>query len=183
MLASMSKQLISEFKVGFDGTLNIQAAMIQSLDEKFTDQINSAFDFLGEKRNVQVEQMMTDVADIKRATDVARAVDTTKATDVDDVKTAVSDIKKATDDAKAAALAAQLTAKQPIEKVTDMSGSSRAPSEASTEAGGTFSYSYLGAAKAQESKAPAPRAATALPPRVSDSMPGRRAPRTTATSL
>ena len=175
MFASTSKQLISEVKVGFDETLNIQNARTQSLDEKFTDQINSAFDLLSEKHNVQVEQMMTDVADIKKATDVARAADIKKATDVDDIRKAVSDIKKATDDVKAAALAAQPPAKQAVEKVTDMkddmkNGSSRALSEASTEAGGTFSYSYLGAAKAQESKAPAPRAATALPPRVADSI-------------
>ena len=157
MFVSTSKQLISEIKVGFDGTLNIQNAKTQSFDEKFTEQINSAVDLLSEKQNVQVEKMMIDVADIKKATD--------------DAKAAVTDIKKATDDAKAAALAAQLTAKQAIEKITDRkddinkNGSSRAPSEASTEAGGAFRFSYLNAAKAQEDKAPAPRAAPALPPR------------------
>ena len=38
-------------------------------------------------------------------------------------------------------------------------GFSRAPSEASTEAGGAFRFSYLNAAKAQEDRAPALRAA------------------------
>jgi hypothetical protein len=157
MFASTSKQLISEIKVGFDETLNIQNAKIQSLDEKFSNQINSAVDILSEKHIEQVEKMRMDVADIKKASD--------------DAKEAVKDIKKATDDAKAAALTAQLTAKQAIEKITDMKDDyakncgSRAPSEASTEAGGAFRYSYLDAAKAREDKAQAPRAAPALPPR------------------
>ena len=167
MFASTSNQLINEIKVGFDETLNIQNAKIQSLGEKFTDQINSAVDLLSEKHSEQGEKMMIDVADIKKATD--------------DAKAAVTDIKKATDDAKAAALAAQLTAKQAIEKVTDMkddtkNGSSRAPSEASTEAGGAFHSSYLGAARAQEVKAPATCAATALPPRVAGSPGTQKSP-------
>ena len=169
MFASTSKHLISEIKVGFDETLSIQNAKIQSLDERFTNQINSAFDIMSEKHTVQVEQMMTDVADIKKATDYTKAADKKKTKDVEDIKKAVSDIKKATDDAKAAALAAQLTAKQAIEKVTDMrddfkNGSSKAPSEASIEVGGAFPFSYLSAAKAQEARAPATRAAPALPP-------------------
>ena len=160
MFAPTSKQLISEVKVGFDETLNIQNAKIQSLGEKFTDQINTAVDFLSAKHVEQFEKMRTDVSDIKKASD--------------DAKAAMSDIKKASDDAKAAAHAAQLSAKQAIEKIADvkddiMKGGSRAPSEASTEAGGAFNFSYLAAAKAQEVKAPATRAATALPPRAADS--------------
>ena len=159
MFASTSKHLISEIKVGFDETLNIQNAKIQSLDEKFTDQINTAVDCLSAKHVEQLEKLRTDVSDIKKASD--------------DAKAAVTDIKKASEDAKAAAHSAQLSANQAIEKIADikddiMKGGSRAPSEASTEAGGAFNFSYLAAAKAQEVKAPATRAATALPPRAAD---------------
>ena len=165
MFASTSKQIISEIKEGFDETLDIQNAKIQSLDEKFTEQINAAVDMLSEKPSEQVEKVMKDVSDIKKVTDDAEA--------------AVTDVKKATDDAKAAAMAAQLTAKQALEKIQDMKddikntgGSSRAPSEASTEVGGGPHFSYPGAARAQEGKATAPRAAPALPPRTSPGSSG-----------